>query len=379
MSDFKVLYDGWALAYQPYGPEAIHLHTLFDYSPHELQHVVALPAKPIDKLPEQVMAQVIDAPPTARAHLIWEQCTLNRWTKKAGIDLIHLISGGPALFGRSLSVISPAGIGFPEIFPDLEDSMEPPPRYGGLAGRLRLALVPAGLQRASAMIWPADLPEPKVGIPLFRLPPMVPTVFWDENLPSIDLADVELPESYILCHGPTTENELRRVMDAWSWASAPLGEDTTLLLLGLDQAGKVQLAHLVGEYKLGNAVRVLPEVSLAGLAGVYKRCSALFHITPISPWGDPTRLALACGKPVVGLENPISDALVGPAAYLVRAGNSQKATARALGAALVTVMADESVAESLAEEAKKRSAAWRAAESQFRDGVSGIYQRVTYR
>jgi glycosyltransferase involved in cell wall biosynthesis len=376
VSEIMILHDGWSLAYEPNGPAAIHLHTLLNTLSEDFRFVVALPARPVDSLPGGVMAQVIDTPPTPRARLIWEQHTLARWAKKAGAGLVHLVSGGPALFSAGLNVVSPAGAEFSTIFANSEDRMQPPDRRKGLETRLRSALLHGGLFRASGVIWPADLPELKVGIPLFKLPPAVPAAFWDESQAAQNLEGIDLPESYILCHGPSSESDLRGVLDAWSWASPALGEYISLVLLGLDRETRAQLALLAGEYQLDRMVIALPEISLVDLAEVYRRSSALFHINPISPWGDPLRLALACGKPIVGLENPISDALVGPAAYLVRPGGSPKATARALGAALVTVLGEEYVAEQLANEAKKRSAAWKAAEPQFRDELSFVYLKL---
>jgi glycosyltransferase involved in cell wall biosynthesis len=79
----------------------------------------------------------------------------------------------------------------------------------------------------------------------------------------------------------------------------------------------------------------------------------LFHPAPIAPWGAPERHALACGKPVVASENLFSDALFGPAAYLAPAGD-----ARALGAALITVVVEDSVAENLSQAARQRAESW---------------------
>ena len=379
LRDITVLLDGWALAYDANGSAAVSLHTLLDYLPEDIRLVVALAAKPVDLLPERVMAQVIDTPLTMWARLTWEQHTLNRTAKKVAADFVHLTSGAPALFGTGISVVSPAGEGFQGVFTNQDARLQSPVRQRGLSERLRIALLHGGLLRSSAIIWPTDLPEPKVGIPLFKLPPIIPKIFWDENQFSIDLAGVELPENYILCQGTNAESDLRMLLDAWRWASTTLGETMSLVTVGLDLEARLQLVKLSADYQLTGTVLALPEVPLAKLAVVFRRCTALLQINPISPWGDPIRLALASGKPVVGLENPLSDALVGPAAYLVRPGESAKATARALGAALVTVIGEESVAEPLADEAKKRSAAWKVAESLFGDELSFAYLNLLHR
>jgi glycosyltransferase involved in cell wall biosynthesis len=78
---------------------------------------------------------------------------------------------------------------------------------------------------------------------------------------------------------------------------------------------------------------------------------------------------MACGKPLVASETALTDAIVGPAAYLAPPGD-----ARSLGAALVTVIVEEQVAENLSAAASRRSANWRAAE--FREQLEKIYSKA---
>jgi hypothetical protein len=84
-------------------------------------------------------------------------------------------------------------------------------------------------------------------------------------------------------------------------------------------------------------------------------------------------LALALGKPVVALETAVADALAGPAAYLVPTQASTQALARALGAALITVLMEESIADSLEQAARKRSAGWK---SDLTEQLGVIYQAL---
>ena len=49
---------------------------------------------------------------------------------------------------------------------------------------------------------------------------------------------------------------------------------------------------------------------------------------------------------------------MGPAAYLVSAGKDGHVDTRAMGAAIVTVIVEESVAEELSRAARERSARW---------------------
>lgn len=84
------------------------------------------------------------------------------------------------------------------------------------------------------------------------------------------------------------------------------------------------------------------------------------------------RLGLACGRPLVGLETPLADALVGPAAYLVTGEQESPAQNRALGAALITVMVEESVSTALEQSAHQRSMGWQAQD--FRQALDAAYR-----
>ena len=102
---------------------------------------------------------------------------------------------------------------------------------------------------------------------------------------------------------------------------------------------------------------------------IYQGCSALFHPAPLSPWGGAVSWALACGKPVVAAESALTDALVGPAAYLAPLDD-----ARALGAALITVLVEEEVAEKLSLAAQKQAAGWHS--PAFGQELLAAYQEI---
>ena len=121
-------------------------------------------------------------------------------------------------------------------------------------------------------------------------------------------------------------------------------------------------------------VRILPPSSLRALKALYQGCSALFHPAAPSPWGGPLRLTLSNARPVVALETTWSDAIVGPAAYLVPPREDGRLDARALGAALVTVIVEESLGEELSEAAEQRAAAWNG--EHFPQALGSAYLQV---
>jgi hypothetical protein len=355
----KILYDGWPLVHQPNSPAALHLMTLLAAHPVDFPAAVGLPGEPLDRLPEHVEALPGPAPNSGWGRLRWEQRLLPALSARAGAALTHQVGSGPALFGATPSLVSLAGFSGGDL-----------PAAGrgpGLAGRLREAFSQGGLARAVALLWPDDLAEPATDTRVHRLPPSVHPLFQThEGAPNpascvkAELDALNLPETYLLHHGPGDEPGLRRLLDAWSWAAGSIGGYYPLLLAGLDRAAQDRFAALLAEYQLTDTARPLPLLSLPALAAVYQGCSALFHpARQISPWGDPARLALACGKPVVALESERAAALMGPAGYLISPQQPYPAICRALGAALITVVVEESLAEALSQAGRGRAASWR--------------------
>lgn len=372
----KLLYDGWSLVHQPNSPAALHLLTVLEAHPAEFPAWVGLPGESFHPLPLGVESVLQPAPDSAWGRLGWEQRTLPALAGRIDADLIHLVGGGPALFSRRPTFFSPAG------YPGVE--LPAGPQRTGFASRLSEALSSGGLDRVGAWLWPADLPLAQTGLPehrlpsVIRLPPVTPPDFQHALIAhrsplnqERQLEDLDLPETYLLAHSPGDESALRRVLDAWSWAAGAIGAYYPLVFAGLDRAGQERLALLLAKYQLTGAALTLPPLPLPALAEVYRGCSALFHPEPLSPWGDPVRLALACGKPVVALESERAAALVGPAGYLVPADEVYPELCRALGAALITVVVEENLAETLTQAAQQQAAAWQW--GSFVDDLRGCY------
>lgn len=349
-----ILFDGWSLIYHPDSPAALHLLALLAYQPQQIEAIVAFPAEPPAWMPD-VRAHIQLTPDTPFERLRWEQRTLAKIAQQLGAGLIHLTTSTPALFGKAISLISPSEYGF-----SLDPGIAAQARTGdhetgqALGERLRLALGSGGLERARAILWPEDLPSPVVSTPLLQLPPCVHPAFKPaDNGDHTDLASLDLPETYVLYHGPGTPQALQPLLEAWSWAAGSFGESYPLVLLGLQSTGLDWLNRSLGKSDIGDTIHVLPPVQPGLIPGIYRGSAALLHTPEISPWGDPVRHALACGKPVVAVETVFTDAIVGPAAYLVPAGD-----ARALGAALISVIVEEEVAAKLSRAALKRSRIW---------------------
>ena len=86
-----------------------------------------------------------------------------------------------------------------------------------------------------------------------------------------------------------------------------------MLFVGLDAKRRARVERLLIEYSLEKTVQTLPSLLPEDLARLYRSCTALFHPAGLSPWGGAGHHALACARPIVGLENVQMDAVVGPA------------------------------------------------------------------
>jgi len=353
----RILYDGWPLATQPNSPATLHLQTLLAYLPPEIEAHVALPAAPSEPLPIGVTAHLHATNPTEAGRLNWEQRILPKISHLNQANLVHLVGGRPALIAGANQLLTPTS----QLFSG-RPSRSPANRQS-FSSRMGDALGQGGQARLQGLFWPEDLPAPESNYPLLRLPRLIHPAFLPaarSTDPAL-LAGLDLPESYLLYHGPLEPFDVRCLLNAWSWAAPAIGEYYPLAIAGVDHSLKSTLLPVIRDARCESTVHLLPPISVASLAALYRGCSALIHPTIDSPWEGAISLAMACHKPLVALATPWSDALVGPAGYLVAAGEDQS-TSRLLGAALITVIVEENVAESLAEQAAQRTAAWSSGE-----------------
>jgi glycosyltransferase involved in cell wall biosynthesis len=341
----NVLLDGWELLYAAQGPPALHLMTLLAACPAGVRYTIALPGSPPDWLPRDV--QVLEMPTvnTAWGKLIWEQRVLPTIARHSASDLLHLTTQTPPLTISIPVIISPSDC----------------PVRGSQVGwrsRLRLALAAGGMSRVHAVFWPTDLPSPEWKTRVYTLPPVVHPGFNSEEQLTIELPQgCNLPETYVLYPNALDGISLNRLLDVWSWVHSSVGEYFPLLLSGLSGDQQDEVNEHLTRYGLKDSLQILPAINPLALPSLYQRSSAVFQMGSSSVWGNSARNAMGCGKPFVAAFNEQVDAIVGPAAYLVPGDDE-----RALGAALITVLVEESLSEQLSEAARQRSFAWNASQ-----------------
>ena len=340
----QILYDGWSLSRAPGSLAGLHLQTLLSLLPSAVDAYVALPAPAAVRLPAAIQQKVRPVSPSPSAHLVWQQHMLPALAREMQAQLIHLPHPSPALFSPVPVVVSPTGM-----------SAAAKPRPRGLFERLRDAMAQGGMARGAWLLWPEDLPSSAAGVQ--RLPPAVHPAFRRLDQEPIEVNErLELPDTYIFYHGPSQPDDLSRLLGAWKWAVAPIGEQYPLLIAGLDPVSPASFTRLLDNYDLQETVRMVNPQSIEELSQLYQGCAAFFYPAQSDPWGEMLRAALLYEKPVVALETPLSGALVGPAGYLVPSSSNVE---RGLGAALITVIVEESVASGLAAAARRQTASWR--------------------
>ncbi|NOH11713.1 MAG: glycosyltransferase [Chloroflexi bacterium] len=333
-----VLYDGWDLAYRPHSPAALHLLAILAHLPADVQASIALPKAVTFALPENASAVIEETSHTAGDKLAWQQNKLAKVFDQVGADLLHLTQAQASLFSNIPTVVSPTGYGNAS-------------RSGGFAARLGEALGKGGMSTVQAILWPSDLPKPEDVNNLYELPPIVHPDFEPyQHYHPPEIPELELPETYLLYHGAEDEGTLAQLLQRWSWGAGAIGEYYPLYLVGLGEGAKEYVERMMPD----ESVRCLAVIAPDSLAKVYQGCSALYHLGPVSPWGGPIRHMLACARPVVGLETPEMDALVGPAAFLVPDGDE-----RAFASAMISIVVNQEIYEPVMKAAYTRSEPWR--------------------
>jgi hypothetical protein len=289
-----------------------------------------------------------------RSALTWEQWLLPRQAARAGAQALHLLTLTPALAARIPLTCSPTYWG----------PANPGPA-SGLSERLGRSLAAGGLANLRRLDWPADLPVPATVLPIAVQPPRVHPLF-HANDPSLPVpaafqairrpgrAKLDLAGAPFFLYGGSPRPELLRLLlSAWSWAAPALGEDFFLALPNLAEAEQNLVREWSAEQEFAPSLLFMETTELAELAWLYRQAAAVIQLEPSQPWGDPAALALAAGRPLVGLEEPRIVARAGPAAFLTPPGDP-----RLLGAALVTVGSDEVVAQALMDAAQTRAQGW---------------------
>jgi hypothetical protein len=342
----KILLDGWPLVHAPLSAAAWHLRTLLALNPEELHPVVALPTE----LEASTTAGGFE---TAFHHTHdqseWEQKSLQKLAVEHNANLIHSTSLAASLFGKVKTVISPAQT------------------ESGRRNRMGEALGRGGLARAT-ILWPEDMPKPKLPGEVKIVPPVAHPEFSTSN--PILSPDLNLPDEFLLVDGIPGEEVALQLLDSWTWAAASIGELYPLVITNVSDSMQKFLLARLPQFHVEESVRLITQIEAKDVPHLYQKCAALVHLGSPAPWGNPLRNALSSGKAIVAQNELSTEAIVGTAGYLIN-----KEDLRGFGAAMITVVVDEKAREKLEDAAKERVAHWPAVK--FKSALLKIYSGLT--
>ncbi len=260
----------------------------------------------------------------------YDQVTLPRAAAEVGAELLLILDEHAPLRARMpIAAVPPIGLR--------------PAAAGGLE-MLRRATGRAGLRGASIVLVAADL-SGEAAHPGRDYPPFVSSHF--------QTAEVESggPErQQVLCYD-TDPDDIRQALAAWTWVDGSLGDTYPLQFVCWDRQVEEMILATAAEYDIADSVMTGPPTK--EFAQLYHTAAAFLSVRPLA-WGQPYRWALASGVPVAAFGSLAASSILGDAGYLVPEGDT-----RALGAACLSLLVQEELADSIRIKGRRRAAAYR--------------------
>ena len=286
------------------------------------------PQGDLPELPPGVRSQPVRPIRRGWERLQYDQIALPRAAAEVGAQVL-LILGEQVPLRARMPIAA-----VPPILP------QPPTGVG--FEMLRRAAGGAGLRGASSVLMAADLARETDPKRLYT--PFVSPAFLR---PAVKSAGPE--RLRVLCYD-TDPQAIRRALAAWTWVDGSLGDSYPLQFLSWDPRMGELIHAMAAEFDVADSVSAGPPTH--DLAKLYREAAAFLSVRPLA-WGQPFRWALASGVPIAAFESPAAGSIVGDAGYLVPDGDT-----RALGAACLSLLVQEELAESLRVKGQRRAAAY---------------------
>ena len=356
----RVLFNGWFLVHDPDTGSGQYLHRLLEWLPHvapEHEYHVLVPDE-VASVKYQVSGVTCHPSTSLRAgvsrvtssspwsKLRFEQVLFPRSCRQLKADLAHVPYWAPPLSSPVPLVVTVHDL-IPLLFPAYR---------GSLLARLYTALVSTAARGAQVVLTDSEssrqdilsrlgLPADRVrAIPLAAGPEFHPEAGEDDEAVRERYG---LPETYVLYVGGFDRRKnLRQLLAAWTWVDAGAGELYPLVIAGKLPApdGRMfaDLPALARELGVAKTIVFPGPIASADLPALIRGATAFAYPSRYEGFGLPPLEAMACGVPVVACNTSSLPEVVGDAAILVDPDDS-----RALGAALLTVVVNEDVAQDL--------------------------------
>jgi glycosyltransferase involved in cell wall biosynthesis len=177
-------------------------------------------------------------------------------------------------------------------------------------------------------------------------------------------------QGYVVAFGPFSDPAgLAALMESWRWAAHAMGEGWALHVAAYPSADSAHLEQMRAALDLPGPVLPAPLAGPLAAAELLAGAGAVLRLGRLCAWGDPLLHALAAARPLAIEDAWGVDARVGPAAYLAPSGDW-----RALGAAVLTLLVQENIAEQISQAAQLRAAGWGSQE--FSARLREVYRAV---
>lgn len=220
--------------------------------------------------------------------------------------------------------------------------------------RLVDSLGMAGVKGAKFLVGLQDQPVDAQHIATYILDPWVDRRFaaGSESDENVILELMQLEPGFALAYGFRPE-EQPLLLAAWSWVVGSTGDSVPLVLLDRSE-NSIDIIHEQAEsLSIKSTLRIRETPPLASLPALLRQADVFLHGEG-GEVGQALRWALVAGCPIAAIESPHNAAIVGDAAYLTPAGN-----ARALGAAILSIIVQEDLAQDLRQKSAAKAAAYR--------------------
>ncbi len=338
-----------------------YLLELLAHMPPGVETILVLPAEysiPNTEYASRLTPHV-SRPPIAQKNLakVWfEQIAFPRACRELKADLAHVPYWAPP-FSSSVPFVVTIHDIMPLLLPEYRDTLQM---------RAYFSLVSATTHGAAHVIADSEAsrndildhfhlaPEKVTAIPLAVGPQYQPGP--DSALDAAARRKYDLPDSYVLYIGGFhPRKNVRNLLAAWTWAAGPIGENYPLVIAGkLPKAGERYFEDLLGyaaQLGIADTVRFIGIIEEADKPSVYRGAACFVYPSCYEGFGLPPLEAMACGVPVVTTAFSSIPEVVGDAAYLVRDPDDT----RLLGAAIIAVVVEPSVSDSLIEKGQAQA------------------------
>lgn len=351
--------DAWDLAVRPSSLEAWRTRELLELRGPAVdgwRWSLIGPATEVVEVPANVRFIGTASPRGGRGRLLFEQLALPRAASRIEAGILLTLAGSLPLSSR---------------VPLVMEAYHGVPAGSGVSDRLRRATRAAASLGATTFMW-ADLPErvPNAGAAI-RLPPWVAERF----RPAAEAGDAPirtrlgLADGYVLSFA-VGERDATRLLSAWSWVAPSVGQAHPLVVAGMHVDTDPATRLLADRLGLADTLRLVDKLAYADLPAVMRGAAVL--LVPGKPAdGQLLRWALACGAPVAAAAMPESGSILGEAAYVAPADDP-----RALGAACLSLLVDDNLAESLKAAGARRAGSYHSGRGV--EELAGLLRRAAH-